>query len=174
MIKHDHIEVLEPVVEDNTPLVDAMNDEIRKSVARADISIVEDFLHSLPPDTLIDPDSLVDHIFAPGVYVRQMLLPAGSTVVGKIHKTRHVSIISHGRVTVVTENGEEVLTAPHTFINEPGERRVVCAHTDTIWTTIHPTKETDLKVIEDEVIAKTYEEFLEYQEKLHLEANGEV
>lgn len=126
---------------------------------RAKIQNLEDFLFQIPEEQRIDPDSCVTHFFAPGVYVRQMLIPKDMVVVGKIHKTRHVSIISCGKVSVTTEGrGVEVIEGPYTFINEPGDKRAVYAHEDTIWTTIHPTNETDLEKIEAEVIAKDYAE----------------
>ena len=101
-------------------------------------------------------DKYITHFFAPGVYARQMFIPAGMVAVGKIHKTAHVSIISCGKISVTTENGTETFEGPYTFINTPGEKRAVYAHTDTVWTTIHPTNETDIRKIEEEVIAKDY------------------
>jgi hypothetical protein len=128
-------------------------------IAKRDtILALEDYLHGVPEEAKIDCEPLITNFFAPGVYVRQMFLPKGMVVVGKIHKTRHVSIISCGMVSVTTENGTETIEGPYTFINEPGEKRAVYAHKDTIWTTIHPTEETDLSKIEDEVIAKDYAE----------------
>lgn len=126
---------------------------------------LESALQSLPDELHVDCDALLTHFFAPGVYVRQMLIPKGVVVTGKIHKTQHVSIISRGRVSVATERGLEILEGPYTFINEPGDKRAVYAHEDTIWTTIHPTDETDLAKIEDEVIAKDYSELLEGPKK---------
>lgn len=96
------------------------------------------------------------HHFAPGLYAREILLPAGSVVVGKIHRHAHINTISRGRVTVATEFGTEELIGPCTFVSIPGTKRVVVAHEDTIWTTYHPTEETDLSVIEDQVIAPSF------------------
>ncbi len=103
-------------------------------------------------------DEYITHFFAPGVYARQMFIPAGMVAVGKIHKTAHVSIISCGKISVTTENGTETFEGPYTFINTPGEKRAVYAHTDTVWTTIHPTDETDIRKIEEQVIATDYAE----------------
>ena len=36
------------------------------------------------------------HYFAPGVYLREIFMPAGSVVIGKIHKTEHFNIIQKG------------------------------------------------------------------------------
>lgn len=110
----------------------------------------------------------LQHLFAPGVYVRTIFIPAGSVIVGKIHKHRHANILSQGKVTVYTESGgTEELEGPLQMISEPGTKRAVLAHTDAIWTTIHPNveDETDLEKIEDFVIAKTYAEYEQFRLK---------
>jgi len=109
---------------------------------------------------LPDIEFPLQHVFAPGVYARTIILPAGSVIVGKIHKHAHVNILSMGTVDVITESGGvERLSGPLTMVSPPGTKRAVYAHTDSVWTTIHPTNETDLDKIEDEVIAKTYSEY---------------
>jgi len=132
----------------------------RKLQTRESIYALEDMLKDFPESMNAKEcdERYITHFFAPGVYVRQMFIPKGMVAVGKIHKTKHVSIISCGKVSVTTENGMETIEGPYTFINEPGEKRAVYAHEDTTWTTIHPTEETDLAKIEDEVIAKDYTE----------------
>lgn len=100
----------------------------------------------------------VTHTFAPGVYAREMRIPKGTLIVGKIHKHAHVNIVSKGSAQVMTEFGPMQIDAPHTFVSQPGTKRVVLALEDVIWTTIHPTNETDLAKIEEEVIAKSYDE----------------
>jgi hypothetical protein len=109
------------------------------------------------------------HKFADGVYVREIFIPKGWLIVGKIHKHSHPNFLLKGEVSVVTEeNGEERLKAPLSIISPAGAKRIVFTHEDTVWITVHVTKETDLKKIEDEVIAKTYNE-LPGKENLKLE-----
>lgn len=108
--------------------------------------------------SLEQTDCPVKHHFAPGNYAREIFIPARTLVVGKIHKHSHVNVISKGRVSVATKSGIVELEAPCTFVSEPGTKRAVLAITDVVWTTIHPTQETDLEKIEDEVIAKSYKE----------------
>lgn len=102
-----------------------------------------------------------NHSFSEGVYVRSVFLKAGDLITGKIHKKEHSNIISSGDVSVLTEWGYErhtVTDRPIIFKSLPWTKRIVYAHADTVWTTIHPTDETDLVKIEAEVIAKSYEE----------------
>ena len=101
----------------------------------------------------------VQHHFAPGAYGREMTLPAGLVVVGKIHKHAHINVISKGRVQVFTEQeGVLELAAPCTFVSSPGTKRVVHVLEETVWTTVHVTDKTDLAEIEREVIATDFSE----------------
>lgn len=114
------------------------------------------------------PETL--HHFAPGLYAREIRIPAGVTVTGKIHKHSNLNIMSAGRLTLWDEDGELVhLEAPYTVVAPAGVRRVVYAHTDVVWTTIHATPETDLAMIEREFVVSTYEQYLAYCEQLKLE-----
>jgi len=98
----------------------------------------------------------VRHTFAPGCYAREMTIPEGQVIIGKIHRHAHVNVISAGRVRVLSEFGIEELQAPCTFTSQPGIKRVVLALENTVWTTIHVTDETDLEKIEKYVIADDY------------------
>lgn len=101
----------------------------------------------------------VKHHFAPGSYGREMTLPTGLVVVGKIHKHAHINVISKGRVQVFTEqDGVLELAAPYTFVSSPGTKRVVHVLEETVWTTVHVTDKTDLAEIEREVIATDFSE----------------
>lgn len=105
-------------------------------------------------------DFPLQHVFAPGVYARTIQLPAGSIILGKIHKHKHLNILSQGKVQVLTEEGGvEELEGPLTLVSPAGTKRAVVALTDAVWTTIHLTESTDLGEIEEETIARTYEEY---------------
>jgi hypothetical protein len=105
-------------------------------------------------------DCPLQHVFAPGAYARTIFIPQNGTLVGKIHKHAHLNILSMGMVSVLTESGGvEHLQGPVTMVSPPGTKRAVYAHTDVVWTTIHLTTETDLEKIEDEVIAKSFEDY---------------
>lgn len=120
-------------------------------------------MQSLVAENLPPVDCPLQHVFAPGAVARTIFIPAGTVIVGKIHKHKHLNILSSGRVTVVTESaGRETLEGPLTMVSEPGTKRAVYAHTDVVWTTIHLTNKTDLAEIEAEVIAKDYQEYEQF------------
>lgn len=126
---------------------------ISREQFRSSIMEVQRELEQLP-----QIDCPLKHHFAPGAYAREILLPKGSLVIGKIHKHSHINVISKGRVSVITETGRKELEAPCTFVSDVGTKRAVYAHEDTVWTTVHVTNETDPEKLEEEIIAKTYDD----------------
>ena len=117
-------------------------------------------------DTL--PDCLLTHHFTPKdekygchTYAREMLIPKGTVIIGKIHRHQHLNFILKGQVSVATEFGKKYFTGPCVFISEVGLKRAVYAEEDTIWVTVHLTEhsgEESLDKIEQEVISPSYEE----------------
>lgn len=86
----------------------------------------------------------VTHHFAPMQYAREMLIRAGLLVVGRVHNKACINVISAGACTVYTVGeGESYIEAPCTFVSQADTQRVIVAHTDTVWTTVHITDKTD-------------------------------
>lgn len=133
---------------------------------REKIMSVEERLRNAVSVGYPEADCPLKHHFAPGVYCREIFIPAGSLLVGKIHKHAHPNMLMKGRVSVLTEEGTKELEGPLTMVSPPGTKRVVYAHTDVVWVTVHLTNETDLEKIEDHVIAKTYQEYLDFAKAL--------
>lgn len=95
----------------------------------------------------------ITHRFTPGLYTREIFMPAHSVVVSKIHKTEHPYVVSQGNLWVMIEGvGWEHIVAPHTGITKPGTRRLLFMETDTVWTTFHVTQLTCWEEIEREII----------------------
>lgn len=98
----------------------------------------------------------VEHRFAPSCYIREIFMPKGSLVIGKIHLTEHFNIILKGRVTVATVDGVETYEAPYTFVSPPNIQKVVYMHEDCVWQTVHPTEKTSPDEIEKDIISEDY------------------
>lgn len=95
------------------------------------------------------------HYFAEGMYARELTIPAGARIMGKIHRTEHISIISKGAIAVYAEGeGVRVIRAPFTIVARPGCRRLGIALEDTVWTCVHfnPDNEQDLDRLEERYI----------------------
>lgn len=144
-----------------------MNDLIDPKMIRRKIHYFEDALSNLDGAFKGDNESCpLKHSFSPGIYMREIFIPKGTVVTGKIHKHEHPNVLLKGHVKVVTESGGvEELIAPIAMISPAGTKRVVYALEDTTWITFHRTDQTDLEKIEEEVIAKTYQELPEETKK---------
>jgi hypothetical protein len=128
-------------------------------LARENIAEMVEYAKEQPGAKEGDSDLCpLTHTFSDGIYTREMLIPAGTVVIGKIHKTSHPNFLLTGKVQVTCSLTKEVeeLTAPCYFISSPGLQKAVYALEDTRWITIHATDSTDLEEIEEQVIAKTY------------------
>lgn len=90
------------------------------------------------------------HHFAEGLYAREIFIPAGVLLTGKVHSGEHLNIVSQGEINVWTEDGMKTVCAPFTMVSRPGTKRVGLAIRDTVWTTIHanPTHTRDLAQLE--------------------------
>ncbi|HLH92068.1 MAG TPA: hypothetical protein VKX28_26850 [Xanthobacteraceae bacterium] len=122
--------------------------------ARDAVAAFEAQLRGYPQLTLT-----VRHWFAPGIYARELMIPAGTLLTGKIHKAAHLCIMSAGDMEVLTEGGIVRVKAPFTLVSPPGTKRIALAHADTVWTTIHPSTETDLDKLEAELIAESEDDY---------------
>ena len=107
-------------------------------------------IHGLDPSERIDPP--IKHHFAYGTYVREMHAPAGSLIVGKMHKHDHICIMLQGRAIVYNEYGQEEIAAPHTFISHQGVKRIFVVLEDMIFQNVHPANTTDLEQLEKDLI----------------------
>lgn len=126
---------------------------------------VESAIGRMPGAKFGDDACPLKHTFADGLYIREMRAPKGMINTSKIHKTTHPYFILEGEFSVLTEDGMVRIKAPYMGITKAGTKRVVYFHQDTIWITVHPTKETDLERIEEELIAKSYDELPEEVKK---------
>lgn len=144
----------------------------KESPTRQDILSLENALSKI--DGAVSGDSALcplKHSFAAGVYVREIFIPKGTVLTGKIHRHSHPNFLMKGEVIVVTENGgREHLKAPLAMVSVAGTKRAVIALEDTIWITVHVTNETDLEKIEEHVIAKSYDDLLPTGEKQMIES----
>lgn len=111
------------------------------------------------------------HSFCDNMYVREIFIPKGVVLTGKVHKHSHPNFLLKGTVCVITEGGgSEILTGPLSIISPAGTKRALFAQTDLVWVTVHenPTNTQDLKKIEEFVIA---EDYFEYENHKKIQGN---
>lgn len=111
------------------------------------------------------------HHFAPGIYMRELRIPKGTTLTGKIHKTEHLNILSQGELSVWTEDGIKKLKASTVIKSQPGIKRVGYAHEDTVWITVHQNieNEQDTEKLEDLLVVDSFAQLEAFMEVKKLE-----
>ena len=138
---------------------------------RENILTVEAGMMKMAEEGIIEntlPDCTLTHYYAPidenygcGTYGRQMFIPKGTYIIGRIHRHQHLNFIMKGKVSVSTEFGPKYFQAPCVFVSEVGLKRAVIAEEDTVWVTVHLTKhlgEENLDAAVEEITVATYKE----------------
>lgn len=131
---------------------------------RAKVDVIEAEMRKHPQIPLP-----VKHYFSPSVYARELFIPKGTLITGKIHKYAQLNILSKGEITVLTGDGVVTVKAPFTVVSPPGTKRIAYAHEDCVWTTILGTDETDPDVIEDQFTASSEEEYQAFCKQIEAE-----
>lgn len=122
-------------------------DVIQEIPTRAQIDRLQTEMVKMPQVEL-----QTEHFFSFGMYCRRVFRPAGTLIVGKIHKMPHFFLCAKGEIIAWTESGMKRLQAGDVVECQPGTKRVTLAVTDAIGITIHKTDKTDLDDIETELI----------------------
>jgi hypothetical protein len=109
-----------------------------KAVAKwHQIDKIEQYLSTLPEKVMGD----LYEEGTPGLYTRQLFIPAGTLMTSCVHKTCHPFIIVKGKVTVydTVSDTTNLYTEGYRGITYPGTRRILFTHSDTLWITCHST-----------------------------------
>lgn len=113
----------------------------------AQLKALEHEIAKLPP-----VETPVTHHFADGIYGREMFIPAGTVLTGRIHRFSTLNFLIEGDITVTTPEGVKRIQAPAVFVSPPGCKKAGYAHSDVRWINVHPTKLRDLSAIEAKFI----------------------
>jgi hypothetical protein len=119
-----------------------------------DILRIEEALKLLPTG-----DHFLEHFQIPGVYVRVLHIPAGTALTGKIHKTKHISILAHGEILIANKDSATRMTAPRVMIDEPGTKRLGYAVTDVTFINVLRTDIESVEQIENQLVCDTFEQY---------------
>jgi hypothetical protein len=98
------------------------------------------------------------HTFCKHQYIREIFNPAGEILITKIHKVEHPFFLLKGEMSILSEEGEMRISAPYYGVTPVSTKRVIYAHTDCTFVTVHPSDKKDLDELEQELIAKDYKE----------------
>jgi len=139
--------------------------EVEKKIDEATfLSFIQEIQSELKKMPQIEIET--NHYFAPGVYMREVIIPQGAVVTGRIHRHEHMNIMSKGKLRLMTPEGMQTVTAPYTVKSPPGTKRLAIAIEETVWTTVHPNPEnlTDTDLLQD---------LLSIDDTIKLEPKGE-
>ncbi len=139
-----------------------MNNALSRRNSIEAMTKFEDVLGQLPGAMFGDDAAPLVHTFGDNLYIRQITMPANSVVVSEIHKTNHPYFVIKGDVSVLTEEGTVRIKAPYWGMTKAGTKRVLRVHEETVWITVHSTKEKDPVKIREQITAKNYESLPEY------------
>lgn len=107
-------------------------DERREKINNLELAMLQEDQVEVP----------VKHRFSGGIYAREITIPKGTLLTGRIHKFDHFDIMLSGDVTVSTDNGEvKRLTGLNIMEGKAGKKRAGFAHEDTHWITFHSAEE---------------------------------
>lgn len=118
-------------------------------------------------DCLCLEDMEYKHWFAPGLYGRQITMPANLALTTMIHASENIAILAKGKMTIFSENGTDVIEAPHVMITKIGTKRAIYCHNEVVFITVHhnPDNEKDIDTLVNKMTFRNEQEFIEYQEK---------
>ncbi len=111
---------------------------------------VIDLIYEIENEILKLPSQIsppVEHFFGHKVYARQMSVPAGCIMTGRVPMQETIQFLIKGEISVLSPNGCVRLKAPCTYVGKVGDKKLGYTHSDVIWTTVYGTEETDHEVI---------------------------
>lgn len=101
----------------------------------------------------------VKHCFHGDMYSREIIIPGGTLLTGRIHKFDHFDVMLSGDCTVSTDNGEvKRLTGLNIMKGLAGKKRIGYVHKDTHWITFHSAEEQDPENMYEFLTCGSFEE----------------
>lgn len=95
------------------------------------------------------------HHFGPGVYIREVRMPAGTFAIGHRQKEPHLNVLLSGKVAMLGEDGvPRVVSAPLMYSGSPG-RKMGYILEDVVWQNIYSTDETNIEKLEERFLDKS-------------------
>lgn len=109
----------------------------------------------------------ITHDFSDQLYMRKMIMPAGSMVVSAIHHTDHFWFLLTGRIFVTTDGETVEHIAPCYEKSIAGAKRFIYCEEDCVFINVHknPTNTEDIDIIEKQLYSFTIEEYREFIKK---------
>ena len=127
---------------------------IREAALREKIDALQADLLEYPQDEI-----KVTNTFAGGVYAREIFIPKGTLLIGKVHLSDHFNICLKGDLTFLTVDGPKRVVGPTMFVAPAGTKKLAYANEDSTWMNLHPAFSDDPEQIVDAVTVSTFAEY---------------
>lgn len=103
-----------------------------------------------------DPQRItLKHIFEPGMYIREMHIPAEMLFIGRPHLQGHRCELVSGKILMINEDAKTHMEAPAELWSKPGYMMCLYSKTDVVGRTYHPldglTLDDDNTLISDQL-----------------------
>jgi hypothetical protein len=92
----------------------------------------------------------VIHHFGPGIYMRELHIPADTFAIGRKHRFEHTNILLEGMIVLLDEHDDgvgSIVSAPAIWTAPAGQKKVYVV-TDAVWLNVFSTNETDPYALE--------------------------
>ena len=133
---------LESVIES----VGSVCGDIAKTETRKLLLNLEEEIKAMP-----QIDLPVRHLFSGEIYARELFIPGGTVLTGRMYLIDHIDMMVYGDMTVSGDDGTKRVTGYNVFPSIAGKKRAGYAHSDTLWITFCkcevPTEEYYMKNI---------------------------
>jgi len=102
----------------------------------------------------------LEHIFEEGKYIREVKIPAGTLIVGRIHKVGHITQLLEGSVLLIGPDGFRMgVQAPYEIKTGPGFQMVCFTLSNIVARTVHPNPDDlrDIDILETQIFESPVE-----------------
>ena len=120
-------------------------------------SLTDDEIEELEAAMLALPQAEcpVVHHFGPGIYIREVTLPAGIVAIGHEQLFEHLNIVLTGAAAMISDDGSiKIVRAPCIFTGKPG-RKIGYILETCVWQNVYATSETDIDTLEATYLNKS-------------------
>lgn len=103
----------------------------------------------------------VTHHYAGGIYIREITIPAGTAITGRIYLDDHFDIMVSGEIIVSSIDGIKHLSGFNLFKGNQGKKRAGYTITNVHWFTICCSPDTEIESITAASFAEYYKRLIE-------------
>jgi hypothetical protein len=123
---------------------------------KAGIMSVERKLKSMP-NNMNAKDVGFKHKLEDGYYIRECVIPKHALMTTAIHKVPNPLFLLTGKASILTDKGCTRIKAPHYQMTKPGTKRIIFAHEECKFVTVHRTDRKDTRDVIKDVVTDQFD-----------------